>query len=123
LQAKGYTLGGVQRGHGVADYRRTVENADRGGSREAVQDPVVDDELGDVVADPIGDQGGLNGLGVLETGRAVDRLGQQRPAVGQGIVVGIAGLAAVQGEGLADMAGLIGPGFRQRTGIHGADGD
>ena len=76
------------------------------GSRVAVDEAVVDHQLGHIVAEDIGVKGGDDAAGAIITQGASRRHCGQAPLIRQGIVVGIAALGAFQGDGIPHGHGL-----------------
>ena len=104
-------------------HRRGILRRNRDRGRGTVQLAVVDHELDQIDARLVHCKGGFDRRQIGQLGRAPVRSGRERPGVGQGILVDIAGAAAVQGDGSARRHGLIGSGISHRRRILRRNGD
>ncbi len=91
----------------------------RGGG--AVAEAVVYHQLHHEVARGVGNQAGRRAVGIAEKNAAAGLL-EERPAVGEGVAIGIAGTAGVQKHGLTvDGHAAVGAGIGNGRAIGGGD--
>lgn len=112
----------------VADriqHRRQVACHQLGGDHhrvgDAIDGAVIDDQLDRVVAGDVGHKVRVDGRWIRQRSRASAGRRDQRPGVGQGIVVGIGRAAAVKLHGVVDRNRLVGAGVGRRRLVVGSD--
>ena len=109
-------------GAGVG-HRRDIVGGDDHAVGRTVHRAIVHNELDDIVAGAVDGKGRRHAGGIRQDRGAAGRLGEECPAVGERIPVGIGAGAAIEGdERSRELAALVGAGVGHRRDIVGGDG-
>ena len=90
---------------------------DGNGIRGAICQPVVHDELDGIVAGHVNDKAGADRTGIAERSAAAGGQTDEAPLEAEWVVIGIAGVAAVELDGCPDKDGLVGTSVGKRGGV------
>ena len=94
-----------------------VLGRDGDGIGSAVCQPVVHDELDGIVAGHVNDKAGADRTGIAERSAAAGGQTDEAPLEAEWVVIGIAGVAAVEWDGIPDKDGLIRTSISKRRSI------